>query len=61
MLAEIAQSDPEAILVVAAAILVETGSYKRFDRLIVAFCNREQQIERAVNAGSIPGNKCWPV
>jgi dephospho-CoA kinase len=51
MIAEIAKSDPQAIVVVAAAILVETGRYKRFDRLIVAVCNREQQIERAIERG----------
>jgi len=33
---------------VEAAILVETGSYKKFDRLIVAACTLEQQIERAM-------------
>jgi dephospho-CoA kinase len=48
MIAEIAQKDPQAIVVVAAAILVETGSYKKFDRLIVAVCRAEQQVERAM-------------
>jgi dephospho-CoA kinase len=51
MLAEIANSDPRAIVLVAAAILVETGRYERFDRLIVVVCNRDQQIERAVQRG----------
>lgn len=46
--ADIARREPDAILVVAAAILVETGSYKRFDRLIVAVCTPEQQLERAM-------------
>ncbi len=50
-IAEIARTDPRAIVVVAAAILVETGRYKRFDRLIVAVCNREQQIQRAIERG----------
>ena len=48
MLAEIVRSDPRAIVVVEAAILIETGSYKRFDRLIVAVCDQEQQVERAM-------------
>jgi dephospho-CoA kinase len=48
MVAEIARSDPQAIIVVEAAILIETGSYKRFDRLIVAVCDQEQQVERAM-------------
>jgi dephospho-CoA kinase len=51
MIAEIAQRDREAIVVVAAAILVETGSYRRFDRLIVVTCTLEQQIERAMKRG----------
>ncbi len=51
MIAEIARRNPQAIVVVAAAILVETGSYKRFDRLIVVTCTLEQQIERAMKRG----------
>lgn len=48
LIEEIGQADPRAIVVVEAAILVETGSYKNFDRLIVAVCSLEQQIERAM-------------
>ena len=48
IIAKIAQTDPAAIVVVEAAILVETGSYRRFARLIVAVCPREMQIERAM-------------
>jgi dephospho-CoA kinase len=51
MLAEIERTDPQGIVVVEAAILVETGSYKRFDRLIVVVCSVEQQIERAMKRG----------
>ncbi len=43
-----AAQDPEGIVVVEAAILIETGSYKRFDRLILAVCSERQQIERAM-------------
>lgn len=46
--ARFAAADAQAIIVVEAAILVETGSYKRFERLIVAACTRQQQIERAM-------------
>ncbi len=49
---EIVQADPKAIIVVEAAILVETGSYKRCDRLIVAVCSAEQQMERAMKRGA---------
>jgi len=51
-MAEIAQADPHAIAVVEAAILVETGSYRRFDKLIVVTCTAEQQMERALKRGS---------
>lgn len=51
-MAEIALADPGAIVVVEAAILVETGRYKSFDRLIVVTCDSEQQMERALERGS---------
>lgn len=41
-------ADPSAIVVVEAAILIETGSYRRYDRLIVVICREEQQMERAM-------------
>lgn len=40
--------DPDAIVVVEAAIHIETGAYKTFDKLIVVVCTVEQQIERAM-------------
>jgi dephospho-CoA kinase len=49
---EIARADPGAIVVVEAAILVETGRYKSFDRLIVVTCGPEQQMERALQRGT---------
>ena len=52
MSAEFARQDPAAIIVVESAILVETGSYRRFDRLIVVVCTVEQQVERAMKRGA---------
>jgi len=43
-----AAREPKGIAVVEAAILIETGSYKRFDRLILVTCGEEQQVERAL-------------
>jgi dephospho-CoA kinase len=51
-IAAIAKTDPAAIVVVEAAILVETGSYKKFDRLVVVVCTPEQQMERALKRGA---------
>ena len=47
-MAEFAARAPDGIAVVEAAILIETGSYKRFDRIILVTCSEEQQIERAM-------------
>jgi dephospho-CoA kinase len=44
---------PNGIAVFEAAILIETGSYKNYDRLIVAVCSQEQQIERALARGGL--------
>lgn len=40
--------DPHSIAVVEAAILIETGSYRRFDKLVLTVCTDEQQIARAI-------------
>lgn len=38
----------DGIAVVEAAILIETGSFHRFDRIILVTCREEQQVERAL-------------
>ncbi|MCP5120018.1 MAG: dephospho-CoA kinase [bacterium] len=48
LMEEFAATEPTGIAVVEAAILVETGGRDRFDKLIVARCDEEQQIERAM-------------
>jgi dephospho-CoA kinase len=45
-MAEIAVAEPKAVAVVEAAILIETGSYKRFDRLILTVCPPDVQVKR---------------
>jgi len=47
-LREAERVDPHGIGIVEAAILIETGSYRRFDKLIVVVCTVEQQIQRTV-------------
>jgi len=51
IMAELEARDPHGIAVVEAAILIETGSHRRFDRIVLAVCRPEQQIERAVQRG----------
>ncbi len=45
-LSELEARQPGSIAVVEAAILIETGSYKRFDRLILTVCSPELQVRR---------------
>jgi dephospho-CoA kinase len=40
--------EPDGVCVYEAAILIETGSFRDFDKLIVASCTEEQQVERAI-------------
>jgi dephospho-CoA kinase len=37
---------PKGIAVVDAALMVESGGYKRFDKLIVVYCRPEVQLQR---------------
>jgi len=48
LIANYAAGHPDGIAVVEAAILIETGSYKRFDRVLLVTCAEEQQVERAL-------------
>ena len=43
-----AQLPANAIAVVEAAIMIETGSYRRYDRIILTVCRPELQIARAM-------------
>jgi dephospho-CoA kinase len=55
--AAFAAREPDGIAVVEAAILIETGSYRRFDKLILVTCSEEQQRERALRReGADPGD-----
>ncbi len=44
--AQIAEEDAAGVAVVEAAIMIEIGSYKRYDRIVLAHCPLETQIER---------------
>jgi len=38
--------DPDGIGIIDAALMIESGGYKRFDKLIVVHCRSEVQLER---------------
>jgi dephospho-CoA kinase len=45
-LAECERRDPEGIAIVEAALMIESGGYKRFERLIVVWCEPDIQLAR---------------
>src|SRR6185436_4995002 len=53
LLAEAERADPHGIAIVDAALMIESGGYKRFDKLIVVFCSRETQIDRLMKRNNI--------
>ncbi len=48
-----ATETPDAIAVVDAALMIESGGYKRFDKLIVVHCEPQMQIERLMKRDRI--------
>jgi dephospho-CoA kinase len=45
--------NPGGIAVIDAALMIESGGHKRFDKLIVVFCDPEIQIERLMKRNAI--------
>ncbi len=43
---EIEVNDPQAIVVIDAALMIESGGYRRLDKLIVVHCRAEIQLQR---------------
>ena len=52
-LAEAELASPSGIAILDAALMIESGGYKRFDKLIVVFCDRETQVERLMKRNQI--------
>ena len=46
-------NDPDAIAIVDAALMIESGGYKRFDKLIVVWCKAELQLQRLMTRDGI--------
>ncbi len=42
------RKDPNAVILVESAVLFEAGQHRRFDKMVVVWCNPEQQVERYV-------------
>lgn len=46
--------NPNGIAIVDAALMIESGGYKRFDKLIVVHCRPEVQLERLMLRNNLP-------
>ncbi len=46
-------SDPAGIAVVDAALMIESGGYKRFDKLVVVHCRPDVQVQRLMNRDNL--------
>jgi dephospho-CoA kinase len=45
-LSETERRDPDGIAIVDAALMIESGGYRRFDKLIVVWCKPDIQLQR---------------
>lgn len=45
--------DPDGIAVVDAALMIESGGYKRFDKVIVVHCRDDVQLQRVMARSSL--------
>ncbi len=52
-LREVAVRDPRAIAVIDAALMIETGSFRRFDKVVVVHCTPELQLERLMQRNGL--------
>ncbi|MFN7621918.1 MAG: dephospho-CoA kinase, partial [Acidobacteriota bacterium] len=52
-LAEVAARDPRAIAGIDAALMIETGSWRRFDQLVVVHCQPEIQLARLMERNGL--------
>ena len=43
---DILKSDPEALVIIDAALLIESGNYRKVDKVIVIACDEETQLRR---------------
>jgi len=50
---QIFREHPKAIVVVEAALLIESGNDQRMDKVIVVACDEEQSIQRAMTRASL--------
>ena len=55
-LQETEKQDPDGIAVIDAALMIESGGYKRFDKLIVVWCEPKIQLQRLMSRDGFDEN-----
>jgi len=55
-LREVEKLDPNGIAVIDAALMIESGGYKRFDKIIVVWCEPEIQLQRLMARDNLTGD-----
>ena len=53
LVAEATARDPHAVVIVDAALMIESGGYRRFDALVVVHCEPEIQIARLIRRNGL--------
>jgi dephospho-CoA kinase len=53
-LKEVEAEDPQGIAIVDAALMIEVGTYKNYDKIVVVICRPEIQKERLMARSSLP-------
>lgn len=52
-MAEVERRNPLAIVVIDAALMIETGSYRRFDKVVVVHCDPDIQLQRLMERNNL--------
>lgn len=52
-LSEIEQADANTIAIIDAALMIESGGYKRFDKIIVVWCAADIQLSRLMSRDNL--------
>jgi len=50
---QIFKADPKALVLIDAALLIESGNYKKVDKVVVVTCDQESLIRRAIKRSGL--------
>ena len=54
---QIAERQPDAVVVLDAALLIETGYHRRMDKVIVVYASEDQQLKRLMDRDGLSGEQ----